>query len=105
MQIFAKTFNADFSILARYPGWEYEKDSKVRDLAKKLYEDMFDKEAKLTAIHAGVECGLLKRILPDCDMISYGPDMFDVHSPKEHLDIASAKRVFDFTVKLLENLK
>lgn len=105
LQIFAKTFNADFNILARYPGWEYEKNSKVRDLAKKLYEDMFDKEAKLTAIHAGVECGLLKRILPDCDMISYGPDMFDVHSPKEHLDIASAKRVFDFTVKLLENLK
>lgn len=105
MEVTAKAFGAETYIGSRYPGWEYQKDSELRDIAKSTYKQVYGKDAVFTAIHAGVECGLLKKVMPDCDMISYGPDMFDVHSPKERLDVKSAKRVFDYTVKLLENLK
>ncbi len=59
----------------------------------------------VSAIHAGLECGLLKEILPDTDMISFGPNLYDVHTEKEHLSIASVERVWNFLVKLLEDLK
>ncbi len=88
-----------------YPEWQYEEDSKIRKIAVKTYKDLFKKEPEISAIHAGLECGLLKKILPDTDMISFGPNLFDVHTPEEHMSIASAERTYKFLITLLENLK
>ncbi|HZJ83153.1 MAG TPA: aminoacyl-histidine dipeptidase [Clostridia bacterium] len=90
---------------SQYPAWQYEENSRIRDLALKVYERLYSKKAKVTAIHAGLECGLLKEILPDTDMISLGPNMYDVHTEKEHLSISSVNRVWNFLVELLEELK
>ncbi len=105
LEILANKAGATFEEVERYPAWEYEADSKLRDIALKTYEDMFEEKASYTAVHAGLECGLLKKVLKDTEMISFGPNMWDVHSPKERISIKSTQRVFDFTVKLLENLK
>lgn len=88
-----------------YPAWQYDKNSKIRDKAVEVYEELFEKKAEVSAIHAGLECGLLKEILPDTDMISFGPNLYDVHTEKEHLSISSVRRVWEFLVKLLESLK
>lgn len=88
-----------------YPAWEYEKDSKVREIAMETYKELTGKVATISAIHAGLECGLLKKILPNADMISYGPNLYDVHSVNEKISIKSVENVWKFTIKLLENLK
>lgn len=88
-----------------YPAWQYDEDSIIRDKALEVYKNLFDKEAEVSAIHAGLECGLLKEILPDTDMLSFGPNLFDVHTEKEHISISSAERVWKFLVSLLESLK
>ena len=88
-----------------YPEWEYEEDSRVRKIAVETYKSIFKKEPEISAIHAGLECGLLKKILPDTDMISFGPNLFDVHTPKEHMSISSVERTYQFLTALLENLK
>lgn len=88
-----------------YPAWQYEAVSPLRDIAEKIYVDMYGKEPHITSIHAGLECGLLKGILPDTDMISYGPSIFDAHTPKEHMHISSVGRVWEYTKKLLAALK
>ena len=89
----------------RYPAWQYDENSKIRDKALEVYKDLFKKEAEISAIHAGLECGLLKEILPDTDMLSFGPNIYDVHTEKEHISISSVERVWEFLVALLENLK
>ena len=101
----ARVLNVKFELKNRYPAWQFERESQIRDIALSTYKEIFGKEAKIDLIHAGLECGLLKKVLSDCDMISYGPFMYDVHSPREKISISSAKRMWDFTVKLLENLK
>ncbi len=88
-----------------YPEWQYEADSKVRKIAIKTYADLNGKEPKIEAIHAGLECGLLKEKLPDADMISFGPNLYDVHTPNEHMSISSVARTWDFLLALLANLK
>lgn len=88
-----------------YPEWQYEEDSKIRKTAMETYKGLFQKEPEISAIHAGLECGLLKKILPDTDMISFGPNLFDVHTPEEHMSISSAARTYKFLTALLENLK
>lgn len=105
LKIIAKRTGAQAIEEGNYPAWQYEEDSKIRDKALEVYKDLFNKEAEVSAIHAGLECGLLKEVLPDTDMISFGPNLFDVHTEKEHMSISSAERVWKFLVALLKSLK
>ena len=73
---------AEFSSKSDYPGWEYDPNSKMREICQKVYKDMTGKEAKIVAIHAGVECGLFNEKLGNLDMISFGPNLYDVHTPQ-----------------------
>ncbi|EGY79985.1 aminoacyl-histidine dipeptidase [Peptoniphilus indolicus] len=105
LRVIANMTGAKFAIENEYPGWEYEPESKLKDVAEETWNSMYSPKATFEAVHAGLECGILKKILPNTEMISFGPNMFDVHSPKERISISSAERVYDFTLKLLENLK
>ena len=88
-----------------YPGWEYKKDSVLRDTMVNVYKEQYGKEAKVVAIHAGLECGIFTGKMEDLDCVSIGPEMHDIHSPKERLGISSTKRTYDFVVSVLKELK
>ena len=85
-----------------YPAWEYRMDSALRPQVEKVYEELFHKKPVFSTIHAGLECGLLSEKIPDLDCVSFGPDNFDIHTPKEHLSISSTGRVWDFLVAFLQ---
>ncbi|MDD3787081.1 MAG: aminoacyl-histidine dipeptidase [Petrimonas sp.] len=87
-----------------YPGWKPNTDSDILKLAKKDYKSLFNKNPKVKAIHAGLECGLFLEKYPHLDMISIGPTMTDVHSPDEKVNIPSVAKWWDFLVKLLEDV-
>lgn len=63
-------------------------DSKILKIAQETYKRLFNKDAKIMAIHAGLECGLFLEKYPKLDMISFGPTLRDVHSPNERIEIA-----------------
>jgi dipeptidase D len=84
-----------------YPAWEYKSESDLREAFKALYEEEYGKEPVFEVMHAGLECGLLFDKCPGLDIISIGPDMRDVHSPNESLDLESAVRVYKFLEKLI----
>lgn len=89
---------------SEYPAWEYRKDSKLRNCVCDVYEEMYGKMPKVEAIHAGLECGIFSDKMPSLDIVAMGPDIFDIHTPKERLSISSAKRVYDFLIRLLQRL-
>lgn len=97
-----KWLDGKISIRGLYPGWEYNPESKLRELFIKTYKSMHHAEPKIEAIHAGLECGILKKKLGDVDIISLGPDIFDPHSPDEHVRIDSVDRVYQFIVEVLK---
>lgn len=86
-----------------YPGWAYRKDSPLRDLVAAIYEEMYGKKPVLEAVHAGVECGILAAKIDGLDCVSLGPDMSDVHTAEESLDIASVQRTWEYLLKILEH--
>lgn len=94
-----------FTSNAGYPAWPYRVDSPIRDLCKDIYVRMYNKEPEIVAIHAGVECGLFKEKLGDLDMISFGPDIFDIHTPDEHMSISSVERSWEYLVEILKGIK
>ncbi len=66
-----------------------------------IYREMFGEELKIEAIHAGVECGILAGKIDHLDAISMGPNIYDIHTPQEHLSISSSKRMYDFIVRVI----
>lgn len=105
MTCIAALTGAEISSSAAYPAWEFKPDSPLLELFRETYRKMYGKEAKVEAIHAGLECGLFKSKIPDLDVISLGPDMFDVHTPDERLSISSTQRVWDFLKEVLRCMK
>ena len=95
---------ATYSQMGEYPAWEYREDSVVRDLSVETYERMFGDKPQVVAIHAGLECGLLSEKLPGLDCISFGPQMHDIHTSREKLEIASVERTWNFLLELLKKL-
>ncbi len=86
-----------------YPGWEYKKNSKLRDIYANTFKQVTGKELKIEAIHAGLECGIIAEKMKGLDIIAIGPNMHDIHTTEERLSISSTKRVFDVVVEVLKN--
>lgn len=101
IKLLAEHFNGTYTIEGDYPAWEYNSDSKLREEMMKIYKEKYKKEMKIKAIHAGLECGLLSTKIKDLDCVSFGPDIFDIHTPKERMSISSFKNVWEYILEIL----
>ncbi|MGL4570045.1 MAG: aminoacyl-histidine dipeptidase [Clostridium sp.] len=94
-----------FETHAEYPAWEYKSESPIRNICVDVYKEMYGKAPEVVAIHAGVECGLFEEKLGDLDMVSFGPSVYDAHSPQEHASIKSIQNVWEYLLKVLKEIK
>ncbi|WP_294707310.1 aminoacyl-histidine dipeptidase [uncultured Fusobacterium sp.] len=99
-----KENNALFEFSAGYPEWKFRAESKLRDKALEVYKKLYNKDMKVEVIHAGLECGAISQNYPDIDFISVGPNLRDVHTPSEYLEIDSTERVYNYVVELINSL-
>ncbi len=100
----AKKHSASIKLYSAYPAWEYKKDSALRDMMTEIYKDMYGKEMIVTAIHAGLECGLFCGKIKGLDCVSFGPDIFDIHTPYEKLSISSTERTWSYLLEVLKRI-
>ena len=89
----------------KYPGWQYERNSAFRDMVLETYHDLTGKEGVVEATHGGLECGLLIEKIPGLDAISMGPELHDVHSVRERLNVPSTERVYALVCEALRRSK
>ena len=99
-----KLAGANISYGDGYPGWAPDINSDVLKVFKSTFTRMYGKEPEVTAIHAGLECGIIKEKYPDMDMISFGTTMFGVHSPDEKLQISTVPEFYNQLVNVLKNI-
>lgn len=89
-----------------YPEWQYAPHSPIRDTFVSVYKQEFGKEPVISAIHAGLECGLFsEKFNGELDQISFGPNIYDVHTAKEHTSIESVDRSWKFLKAVLKSIK
>jgi dipeptidase D len=104
--VLAEMAGASIEFESDYPEWQYNPDSKIRTLFQKVYNDINGKMPEISAIHAGLECGLFSdKFDGKIDLISFGPNIYDVHTPKEHLSISSTERTWDYLAAVLKEIK
>ena len=87
---------------SEYPAWEYRPDSALRERMVEVYEELFGEKPVIQVMHAGLECGLFMEKCPDLDCVSFGPQIDDIHTPKEKLWIASTEKIWTYLLTLLE---
>ena len=105
IQSIALALGAEAEIGASYSAWEYKADSRLRDTMIEAYKALNGKEPKVEALHAGLECGILSGKMPGLDAVSIGPDLEDIHTPRERLHIESTGRIYKLTLETLKRLK
>ena len=88
-----------------YPAWEYREESPLRERMVQVFREQYGREPRIEAIHAGVECGLLAGKLPGLDCVSIGPDLLEIHTPRERMSIPSVQRVWAFLLEVLKRSK
>lgn len=84
-----------------YPGWEYDMHSAAAKKYAAAYERLWGSKPRLEAIHAGLECGIIRHAVKGLDPISIGPDMKDIHTPDERISIPSVERVYQTVCAML----
>ena len=105
MEQCAKLVSAKTSISNEYPAWQYNPDSELLELMNDTYKELFGKEPVISAVHAGLECGMFLGKRPDLDCVSFGPDIPNVHSFNESVGIASTERMWNYLKAILARLK
>ena len=86
----------------RYPGWDFLPDSELRDTYIRKFKEIMGVEVQTVVIHAGLECGIIKSRIPDMDIISVGPNMRNIHTPDEALQLESCARLFEVLKAVLQ---
>ena len=90
---------------SNYPGWQYDRDSALRKEIEAVYRDLTGHDGKIEATHGGLECGLFIEKIPGLDAVSMGPELHDVHSVNERLNVASTARVYELVCEVLKRSK
>lgn len=87
-----------------YPAWEHKVDSKFREIIKNTCEEI-GAPCKFEGIHAGLECGVFFEANPKLDIVSFGPDIFDIHTPAEKMSLSSFERSYNFVRTLVQKIR
>lgn len=101
----ARQLGGSCTVSGDYPGWAYRQDSPLRDLMTAVYVEQYGAQPRIEAIHAGLECGLFAGKIADLDCVSIGPNLKEIHTPRERLSIASVQRTWKMLLELLRRMK
>ncbi|WP_408097637.1 beta-Ala-His dipeptidase [Peredibacter sp. HCB2-198] len=104
VQALAHGFGLEFSKNGEYPSWKPVRENKLLDLVADKYQALFQKKAKVTAIHAGLECGILRDKIGPIDAVSFGPTIMGAHSPQERVHIPSVETFWKLFKEVLKAL-
>jgi len=95
----------DYSYSGDYPEWNFKVDSTLRSVMSGVYKKLFGETPQIAAIHAGLECGYFSEKRPELDIISCGPNIFDIHTTEERISILSVEKVYKFLIEVLKEIK
>lgn len=87
-----------------YPAWEFKKGSKLTEIIAEEYERLSGEKLLIQSIHAGLECGMFCGKIEGLDCVSFGPNIYDIHTPKERMSLASVERVWELLKAVLKKM-
>lgn len=104
LECIAAEFGADMKVYGEYPAWEFTENSPLQKTMTDVFYEMYGGKMNVAAIHAGLECGIFCGKIKGLDCVSFGPDILEIHTPRERLSISSVERTWRYLIKVLERI-
>lgn len=104
LQAITENFGGRTAVSGDYPAWEYERDSDLLQTAIQAYQKLYGTAPGIEAVHAGLECGVFAGGIQGLQCISFGPNLKDVHTVREAMEIGSVERTYALVLELLGQL-
>ncbi|MCR4437964.1 MAG: aminoacyl-histidine dipeptidase [bacterium] len=104
LKAFAELVGGEIEQPGGYPSWTPNLQSPLLAVMQEVHRRVFGKEAEVTAVHAGLECGIIGEKFPGMDMISLGPTIQHPHSPEERVNVASVESFWKLLTAALARL-
>ena len=104
LELIASLYNAYVKVSGDYPGWDYDPSSQLRSQFQAFYQQYTGLKLKEVATHGGLETGVLKGKIPELDIVTMGPNMSDIHTPDEKLELESFLKTYQLLVSFIETL-
>lgn len=101
----AQIIGCDIEMKSDYAEWPFNPKSRIQKLFEDVYKKRKGKEIRKTSVHAGIECGILIDKMPGLDAIAIGPNIYDVHTPNEHVSISSMLRTWEYFLSVLKEIQ
>jgi len=101
LQLLTRQLGGTTAFSGEYPAWEYRADSPLRDLLVSVYQEQTGVTPQVRVTHGGLECGVLAEKLPGLDCVSIGPNIPDIHTPRERMEVASVQRIWALVLEVL----
>ncbi|GBU10233.1 aminoacyl-histidine dipeptidase [Gammaproteobacteria bacterium] len=98
------SFGINYKLSNPYPGWDPDLNSKALKVLTQTYHDKYKQDMQIKVIHAGLETGLIGKIYPHLQMVSFGPTITGAHSPDERVNIESVEKFYDLLKDVLARL-
>ena len=105
LENFFSNFDCKIETFGMYFPWEFKKNSALQEVCKDVYKDVLGFEPEITAIHAGLECGMFSDKMSDLDCIAIGPDIIGGHTTEERMKISSVKDIYECVLEILKRCK
>ena len=104
LEAIIESYNGTSECEGDYPAWEFRKGSKLAEIIAEEYKRLNGDEMKVESIHAGLECGLFCGKIEGLDCVSFGPNIYDIHTPKEKMSLSSVERVWELLKAILKKM-
>lgn len=105
LELLCDLLGGKMSVSGSYPAWEFREDSPLRSLIVEVFSEQYGHAPKIEVLHGGVECGMLADKLPGLDAVSMGPEVSQIHTPRERMYISSVQRTWNLVVETLRRLR
>lgn len=89
---------------SEYPAWPPRTDSELYRKSLAVYEGLFKTPLRTEVVHAGLETGYFAEQYDSVEIISIGPNLENVHTPRERLYVPSLERISQFLRGLMRAL-
>lgn len=105
LSVIVRLFGGKITFGGEYPAWEYNRNSELRWLMENTFFDMFGYMPKVEAIHAGLECGIFCGKIKGLDCVSVCPDIKEIHTPREHMELKSLHKAWKYFIEVLKRME
>ncbi len=100
----AGLFGMEAEVSSRYPAWEFNPASAMRETLTRVYKEHRGTEMELLATHGGLECGVFCDMIPGLDVVTLGPETDGAHTPKEQMNLESFDKTYELLKAFLKEL-